>query len=71
MCNCKQSVVTHSNQDGLQRKGTVKVKLVGAPVVINGSVTGRMYIFRNVNDINWVDRRDALEMKDNDSLVIL
>ncbi|HQY19390.1 MAG TPA: hypothetical protein PLX80_00940 [Ignavibacteria bacterium] len=38
----------------------VKIKLKGKdPLVINGSITGRTYIFKSTGDINWVDRRDA------------
>ncbi len=37
----------------------LKVKLNSPePVVINGSITGRTYIFRSKGDINWVDKRD-------------
>src|SRR5689334_24960892 len=72
MCNCSKSTITYSTTEDNRRKGSVKVKLTGEkPLVLNGSITGRMYIFRNMNDINWVDRRDALEMKDHSSLTIL
>jgi hypothetical protein len=42
----------------------VKVMLTeNAPRVLNGDFTGRMYVFRNQNDFNWVDKRDAIGMK--------
>ncbi|HEY8934796.1 MAG TPA: hypothetical protein VIM65_06225 [Cyclobacteriaceae bacterium] len=44
----------------------VKVKLTeNTPLVFTGDVTGRMYAFQNINDINWVDRRDAMSMNKN------
>jgi len=49
----------------------VKVKLIeNSALVLNGDVTGRMYIFRNINDINWVDKRDAISMKGTKGLQI-
>ena len=40
------------------------------PMVLNGDVTGRMYVFRNFNDTAWVDRRDAATMAELDGLRI-
>jgi hypothetical protein len=34
------------------------------PVSINGNYTGRTYRFKNINDINWVDKRDIPGVKD-------
>lgn len=59
-----------SANDPLQ-KGMVKVMLIkNEPTAVNGNITGRMYVFRNINDIHWVDRRDALSMKELNALQI-
>jgi hypothetical protein len=44
--------------------------IVNTPMVINGDITGRMYIFRKKDDINWVDKRDVISMKGIDVLQI-
>lgn len=63
MCNCNQKRASYSFENEQSRKGMVKVMLVEhQPQVINGDVTGRMYVFRNINDVNWVDKRDAAGM---------
>lgn len=47
-----------TNEDSFY-KNTVKVRLTAnKPVVINGDITGRTYIFKSRGDINLVDRRD-------------
>ena len=71
MCNCNQKRTTYSSQNNESQKGMVKVKLIeNSALVLNGDVTGRMYIFRNINDINWVDKRDAISMKGTKGLQI-
>ncbi|MCD4734633.1 MAG: hypothetical protein K8R53_01195 [Bacteroidales bacterium] len=40
------------------------------PMVINGDITGRMYVFRKINDINWVDKRDIVGIRETTSLQI-
>jgi hypothetical protein len=62
----------YSSQNSQLQKGTVKVILVrNTPMVVNGNVTGRMYVFRNKNDVNWVDNRDAISMKGINGLQVL
>lgn len=52
--------------------GMVKVKLTeNKPLVLNGDITGRTYIFRNLNDIHWVDKRDVMSMKNISGLQIV
>jgi hypothetical protein len=71
MCNCNQQRTMYSSQHD-QIHGTVKVMLINnSPIVLNGDVTGRMYVFRNLNDINWVDKRDVMSMKGIEGLQIL
>lgn len=71
MCNCNQKRAMYSQANNASPKGMVKVKLTeNNPLVLNGDVTGRTYIFRNLNDINWVDNRDVLSMKDINGLQI-
>jgi Icc-related predicted phosphoesterase len=54
------------------QKGMVKVKLTKADaLIVSGDITGRMYVFRNINDVNWVDKRDAVSMKERDELQVL
>lgn len=64
MCNCNQQRASYSSGNDNAQTGMVKVKLIeDSAIVLNGDVTGRMYIFRNINDTNWVDKRDAVSMK--------
>ncbi len=64
MCNCNQKRAIYSSEKSQLQKGMVKVKLTeNTPMALNGNITGRMYVFRNMNDINWVDKRDAMDMK--------
>lgn len=71
MCNCNQQRSMYSQVNNPTPKGMVKVKLTGnKPLVLNGDVTGRTYIFRNLNDINWVDNRDVMSMKDINGIQI-
>jgi hypothetical protein len=63
MCNCNQQRANYSSANAQPQKGVVKVKLTeNTPMVINGSVTGRTYEFRKINDLNLVDRRDVISM---------
>jgi hypothetical protein len=71
MCNCNQKRTQYTSENNEIQKETVKVMLIGnTPMVINGDITGRMYVFRNKNDINWVDKRDVITMKGIDGLQI-
>ena len=72
MCNCNQKRAFYSTGNDQSQKGMVKVKLVqNNALELNGAITGRMYIFRNLNDINWVDKRDAINMKEINGLQII
>ncbi len=71
MCNCNQKRAIYSSGNNQSQKGMVKVKLIeDNALVLNGNITGRMYVFRNINDINWVDKRDAMSMKEIKGLQI-
>jgi hypothetical protein len=72
MCNCNQQRENYSSENnGQSQKGMVKVQLMeNTPMVLNGDITGRMYVFRNINDINWVDKRDAISMNEVSSLQV-
>jgi hypothetical protein len=71
MCNCNQKRAMFSSGNNQSQKGMVKVKLIqNNALVLNGAITGRMYVFRNINDINWVDKRDAISMKETNGLQI-
>lgn len=72
MCNCNQKRAIYSLENDQSKKGMVKVVLTDKnPQVVNGDVTGRMYVFRNSNDINWVDKRDAISMKEMKGLQVV
>jgi hypothetical protein len=72
MCNCNQKRTMYSSGDQESRRGMVKVKLVeNNPLVLSGDITGRMYVFRYINDINWIDKRDVLSMKHIRGLEVL
>lgn len=65
MCNCNQKRASYSFENDQSQKGMVKVILIDdRPQVVNGNVTGRRYVFRKYNDVNWVDKRDAISMKE-------
>jgi len=65
MCNCNKKRATYARENDSSRKGMVKVVLVdNNPLVLNGNVTGRMYVFRKIHDLNWVDKRDAESMEE-------
>lgn len=53
----------YSTNNNQTQKGLVKVKLIQKnPMVLNGDITGRIYEFKNSNDVIWVDNRDAKSM---------
>lgn len=71
MCNCNQQRTIYATASIPLPKGMVKVKLVkGSAVVVNGDITGRMYVFRNINDTNWVDKRDMAGLKEWEGLQV-
>lgn len=74
MCNCNQQRAAYTAQLQTQppQKGVVKVKLTGnKPIVISGNFTGRTYAFRKTNDMNLVDSRDMISMKEMDGLQVM
>ncbi len=72
MCNCNQKRTLYSQEHNANNKGMVKVKRIeNSPLVINGDITGRAYVFRGLNEINWVDKRDALSMFEKDGLQLV
>ena len=71
MCDCNQKRTMYSSDIAQAQKGMVKVQLLAdEPIVLYGDITGRMYVFRNINDINWVDKRDALSMNTVNNLQV-
>jgi len=71
MCNCNQKRAMYSSEIAQLQKGMVKVKLIqNNPLLLNGNITGRIYVFKEINDINWVDRRDVMSMKETTGLQI-
>ena len=73
MCqNCNHKRVMYSTGNNRSQQGMIKVKLIaGNSLIMNGDITGRVYTFRKINDINWVDRRDVISMKDIKALQII
>jgi hypothetical protein len=72
MCNCNQQRSMYSAANNQIPKGMVRVKLIkNEPVVLNGDITGRTYIFRAINDINWVDKRDAMSLTESQGLQLI
>lgn len=71
MCSCNQKRAIYSSENNRLQKGMVIVKLTeNTPMVLNGNITGRMYVFTNINDLNWVDERDVMSMKEINGLQI-
>ncbi len=71
MCNCNQQRTALSGANGRGQTGSVQVRLVGhQPLTLSGMYTGRMYVFRNTGDANWVDKRDLPDMENRPELVI-
>jgi len=63
MCNCNQKRATYLDENRNAKKGMVKVILKdNNPLVVNGNITGRMYIFKKKNDVNWIDERDIVDI---------
>jgi hypothetical protein len=71
MCNCNQKRIAYSTQNDMSSKGLVKVMLTqNDSLVLNGDITGRTYVFKTTNDVNWVDSRDVISMKKQKGLQI-
>lgn len=72
MCNCNQQRTQYVSDSAPARMGTVRIKLVGEqPITLSGSYTGRMYVFRNSGDTNWVDKRDLPDFEGKVELVMI
>jgi hypothetical protein len=72
MCNCNQQRSGFSAANDANKRGMVRVTLVeDTPLTITGNVTGRMYVFRNIHDFNWVDKRDAPDLRDIKALIVV
>jgi hypothetical protein len=72
MCNCNKKRAAYTAGNDQSRKGMVKVVLIeNKPQVLNGNVTGRMYVFRSLNDLNWVDKRDVIGMEEVKGLQVV
>ena len=66
MCNCNQKRTQYAADQSRETlpQGMVRVKLIQqVPLVLNGDITGRTYIFETLNDIQWMDKRDLASMK--------
>jgi hypothetical protein len=62
----------YSQENNSNKIGMVKVKRTdNSPLVINGDITGRAYVFRALNEINWVDKRDAIRMSEKGGLQLV
>jgi hypothetical protein len=72
MCNCNQQRSMYFDANNQNPKGMVRVKLIkNESIVLNGDITGRTYIFRAINDINWVDKRDAMSLTESQGLQLI
>ncbi|MBL7732412.1 MAG: hypothetical protein JNM88_14630 [Chitinophagaceae bacterium] len=74
MCNCnkKRAAYGADNETTRNQRGMVKVKLVGGdPIALSGNITGRTYIFRKLNDVQLVDKRDAKQLEKINGLQFL
>ena len=72
MCNCNQQRAMLTSGNTQSRNGVVKVMLTeNTPMIFNGNITGRMYVYRNRNDYNWVDKRDVMSMKEIPGLQVI
>lgn len=78
MCNCNQkrtafnakNLQGNANQDAHQGMNQMKLVQQG-PMEINGDITGRKYIFKKKDDINWVDKRDVINMREIKGLMMI
>lgn len=72
MCNCNPQRSQYNTANNQNPIGMVKVKLItNKSIVLNGNITGRAYVFRKINDINWVDKRDALSLMETQDLQLI
>jgi hypothetical protein len=72
MCNCNQKRNSYLPKVNSNIKGMVRVKLIqDLPMVINGDITGRMYIFKNNSEPIWMDKRDSISLYNKSEFLIL
>lgn len=73
MCNCNQKRASYSSGPQAEASaGMRQVKLVQKGLfTITGDVTGRVYVFKKINDIVWVDKRDLVYMEEVEELQLL
>jgi hypothetical protein len=75
MCNCNQKRATYTSANSPGRDaqlGMRQVRMVQKEALtITGDITGREYLFRRINDINWVDKRDLPYMTHFKGLIVL
>jgi hypothetical protein len=71
MCNCNKQRAAYSAAGNQTPRGMVKVQLIiNKPMVLNGSITGRMYVFNKADDTLWVDKRDAIHLMEKEELQV-
>lgn len=71
MCNCNQKRMSMKQTSDIHYKNMIKVTLKGSEsLVVNGSITGRTYIFKNKGDLNLVDKRDLNDFKKHTGFII-
>ena len=72
MCNCNQKRNNYQQKFNSAKKGMVRVKLTqDLPTVMNGDITGRMYIFKNNSEPIWMDKRDSISLYNKSEFLIL
>ena len=72
MCNCNQQRAAYASQKVSEQRGMVKVQLIeNKPMILRGKKTGRLYKFKNINEIILVDKRDAINYKEIEELIII
>jgi hypothetical protein len=75
VCNCNQKragLSSVNNNQEVAPMGTRQVKLIKEGVyTITGNTTGRVYVFKEINDVNWVDQRDLIYIQDVKELQVI
>jgi hypothetical protein len=72
MCNCNQKRAAFKQVPDAYYRNMIKMRLQNEDqVVVNGSITGRTYIFKTKGDINWVDKRDLNDFSNHQNIITL
>ena len=72
MCNCNNKRNSLSTQMNHSQIGMVKVKLIqNTSFVFHGNITGRMYVFQNLGDLLWIDKKDAINLSNSKVLQVI